>query len=59
MKLRWPWRRHRAPGNGHAAAEAKTEAMKRLAEQQQKWPEVFEARDAFTRLAERSMRRPS
>lgn len=56
MKLRWPWRKHHAEGNGHVAAEAKRRAQQQVVAQVRLWPQVHEARDALAELAERAMR---
>lgn len=61
MRWTWPWRRRhseprRLEGNGHAAANAKADAERKLREAHRLWPDVLAARDELARLAEQAMR---
>ncbi len=54
--MRWPWSRRRRPENGRAAARAKDESSRRLADAMRRGGEVQQARDRFAALIEQALR---
>jgi hypothetical protein len=53
--IRW-WRRRQRPGNGHAAAQARADAVRRLAATRRQRPDANRARDTLADLVEQALR---